>query len=699
MKTYQFNNGASAVIDFEKCTFALRGKNGATLTKGETPFFAVKLRNKAGAHRIIYGNECSFIELKENTAQYMHEQFCAFVKVDQGADGLIFRLSVENKTTELLEWVELGSFGVDEKLREEEGGKGEIAYPFNEGCIVSNMQKREGYPFRYIEPEYPSLGKYSIFPNMISSQFLAYTTEEQSIYIGMHDQERTTKHIDFRYGENCIKLQMRVFCNVGYGESYAMPFDTVVKVFDGNYYDACEIYRTWFERSLPKGVKKLKDSNDLPAWYGESPIVIAYPVRGKFDTDEMTPNGLYPYVNALPFLRAIAEGTDSRVMSLMMHWEGTAPWAPPYVWPPYGGESALYEFIEQAHAENVLVGLYCSGLGWTQQSCLIGDYNKENEFKEKELSKIMCSDSDGSISSAICTAQRSGYDLCPACEESKSLIVDEITKIVQSGVDYVQALDQNHGGCSYFCYSEKHGHVPAPGKWQAEETLKLLDRIPNGKVLLGCESAAAEPLIGRLRFSDNRFELNYYNGTPVPMYSYIYHEYLNNFMGNQICMMLEKNAINYAYRVGYSFVAGDMLTAVIDDKGQISYCWGSECFKQHTDKKNALRILKNLNGWRQGVGKQHLHLGRMVKPLAVSAEGKNLFLLEDDLQLEVEKFHTAAYEFEGEFAQFIVNYNLEPLTVKMNEPVQVCTDYKQGGFTKKIKEFTIPALSAVMLKK
>lgn len=699
METYQFTSGARAVIDFEKCTAAIYDRNGKALTKGETPFFGVKFRNRAGERRIIYGSECSFMGFDGNAAQYAHPEFAASVRVCAEENGLKLRLAVENKTADLLEWVEFSSIGVNEKLREEEGGIGEIAYPFNEGCIVSNMAKREYYPFRYIEPEYPSLGKYSIFPNMISSQFLAYSTDEQGIYLGMHDHERTTKHIDFRYGKNCIKLQMRVFCNVGYGESYEMPFDTVIKIFEGNYYDACEIYRTWFESSLPSGVKKLKEANDLPKWYSESPIIIAYPIRGKYDTDEMNPNGLYPYVNGLPFLRAIAEGTDSKVMSLMMHWESTAPWAPPYVWPPYGGETEFASFLQQAHAENILVGLYCSGLGWTQQSNLIADYNKEAEFESKGLSKIMCSDSDGSIKGEICTAQRSGYDLCPACEESKTLIVDEITKIVESGVDYVQALDQNHGGCGYFCYNEHHGHAPAPGKWQAEETLKLLERIPTGDVLLGCESAAAEPLIGKLRFSDNRFELNYYNGIPVPMYSYIYHEYLNNFMGNQICMMLEKNEINYPYRVGYSFIAGDMLTAVIDDKGQISYCWGSECFKNHTNQETSLTILKNLNGWRQGLGKNYLHMGRMVKPIEIFADGKNVFILEDGLTLEVEKFHTAAYEFEGEIAQFIVNYNLEPLTVRTKEPVKVCFAYKDGNFVENVREITIPALSAVMLKK
>ena len=36
--------------------------------------------------------------------------------------------------------------------------------------------------------------------------------------------------------------------------------------------------------------------------------------------------------------------------------------------------------------------------------------------------------------------------------------------VAKAGVDYIQLLDQNHGGTPYFCYSRKHNHPPVPGK-------------------------------------------------------------------------------------------------------------------------------------------------------------------------------------------------------------------------------------------
>ncbi len=698
MKTYTFQNGNSITVDFQKAEIVSIKTEYGELIAGRNPFYAVKLRRAQGSHRILYGNESTFISFDGETVHYSHEEMEVYIKVKQENNRLIWHIRLENKTQDMPEWVQLMSLGVGEKLCDQDGGKGEILFPWNEGCLVRDMEKRNTNPFPYIEPEYPSLGKYAIFPNMISSQFLAYITEGTGIYLGMHDPERTTKHIDFRSINDSICLQMRVFCNAGYGESYEMPFDSVLELFTGQWQDAAEIYRNWFSGNLPEGLTKISQSRDLPQWYGQSPLVVTYPVRGRFDTDVMEPNCYYPYENAMQYLRELAEKTDSKVMTLLMHWEGTAPWAPPYVWPPYGGEESFREFICRVHEENMLIGLYCSGMGWTQQSNLIASYNREQEYGEKHLSRIMCSDTDGRIESAICREQRRGYDLCPACEQTKEILEEALRPVTESGIDYLQVFDQNHGGCSYFCYSDAHGHIPAPGKWQAEETLKLMKRLNNGKVLLGCESAAAEPFLSQLKFSDNRYELTYYIGLPVPLYSYLYHEYVNNFMGNQICMMLSQEEFNYPYRVAYSFIAGDMLTVVLGEAGQISLAWGNDCFKYHTDKDTACAILKNLNGWRQKAGKSYLHMGKMVKPMSVIC-GKNRFVGEDGRPIYVDEVLTAAYEFGGQTMQFAVNYNSKPVTVKTQTPVTVYMDSELHERQDAVTSFTIPPLSAVGIQR
>lgn len=702
--TYRFCGGDSQItLDLATASVTEVRHRGKPLTVSSgVGLFALQLRSHSGETRRFDAGNCPFVSFDGACATYENDLLTVRLRLHADGDALLLRLEADNRTDLLPEWVELMTVEVAKKLRCEDGGTGAIVWPYNEGCLVSDMSLREKMPFAYREPVYPSRGSYSIFPNMVCSQFLAYEADGAGLYLGMHDPERTTKHIDFRYGTRGIRLQMRVFCNASYGDGYVMPFDCVMRLFDGGWQDTCEIYRDWFETHLPAGLQKIRDNKTLPAWYADSPLVVTYPVRGTHDTGDMTPGGFFPYARALPFLEKIAEKTDSNVMALLMHWEGTAPWAPPYVWPPYGGEAPFSEFVREAHKKNMAVGLYASGLGWTMKSN-VTDYDRTADFAREGIADIVCTDSDGRAESVICRGQRKGYDLCPACEKTKRIFSREISRVCESGIDYMQVLDQNHGGTSYFCYSDRHGHVPAPGKWQAEEGGKLLDAINRRGVLFGCESAAAEPNISRLAFSDNRFELNYYSGTPIPLYAYLYHEYVNNFMGNQICAMLDKCETNYTLRAAYSFTAGDMLTAVFVDDGGIrmkhSWCDWIAPKEKTVDEETALGFLRTLNGWRRKGGKPFLHTGRMTRPMPVVC-GENRYTLDGGHDtFTAPEVLTAAYTADGRTVQFLVNYNLHEVTATLPEAVGGYTDCDLTQQCAPTRKWTLAPLSVVMLER
>ena len=565
----------------------------------------------------------------------------------------------------------------------ENGGEAEMLLPYNEGSIISDIRVKNWLLNNEIK--YPSLGCYPMFPNMLCSQMMSYMLDNCSLYMGAHDARRAEKAIYFsEYGAG-VMLQMRLYCGGEYGDGYKSDYPIVWACVGGDWQDCAERYRAWFESSLPKRVKKVKENPDLPEWYADSPLVVSYPVRGIHDTDIMEPNKLYPYTNALPVIDSIKEATDSRVLALLMHWEGTAPWAPPYVWPPYGELDNFNEFMNRLHAQGDMLGVYCSGFGYTKQSNLIAEYNGEAEYERDGLERAMCAAPDGKVYlSKICTAQRSGYDICPASELGKSLLKKAYQPLFDTELDYVQILDQNHGGAQYLCYSREHGHPAAPGAWMTENMQDMLSDWQDsarGK-LFGCESAASEAFIGNLLFSDNRFELNYMVGRPVPFYAYVYHEYLRNFMGNQVCCRLEENELTLCYRLAYSFSIGDCMTLVLSPDGDLLSNWGQRDFSRLPKKETVLRLIKNLTRFYKEEAKEYLYAGKMIKGERLECDTVTFITTDEGRVLTLPKLHSAAYEGEdGKRVQILVN---------PTEDAQVC---KLGG-----KEISVPSLDAVIVK-
>ena len=642
------------------------------------PLMQVCLRNK-GETRSFNSDNAEAIEIKKNR-DFVEIKYCF-----ENSNLIIYTrlsfknrveatLSFDNNTGMYVEWIDFPQIAVPNDLVST-GGSGHIVIDTNEGMLIEDIKLKENfYPYKYRPMNYPSEGLYAMFPAVVQSQFLSYYDDNAGIYIAAEDAKRSVKGIDFGPLEDAIKLQIKLYPGIEKTQKhFELQFNVVIDFFCGDWYDAAELYRNWFEANLPEDLLPIEDNATLPEWYTDSPLVVTYPVQGIHDMDPSGPNRLFPYNNALPHLDKLGELTGSRIMPVLMHWEGTAPWAPPYVWPPIGGAEMLADFCNELHSRNYILGVYCSGISNTLQSNING-YNMEKEYNDKQLSRHMCASPTGEIISKTCQAQRKSYDMCIAEDFTKNVLLAEAQKMVSCGLDYIQILDQNHGGTPYFCFSDKHSHPAVPGGWMVShmtDFLKKLKKTVGDKVLLGCESAAAESYIPYMNLSDNRFNLNGYSGKFVPIYSYIYHKYLQNFSGNSVCSQDIFDEIrspeSYLLRTAHSFLAGDFMTLVINQDGEIAWAWGERDFSYLPDRDATLEFIKTATAFKRGVGKKYLTLGKMIKPCSVSSEKVKMYKTNAERFTEYPAVLTTAWKAsDGTRAQFFANYCTSTQKISLN---------------------------------
>lgn len=616
-----------------------------------------------------------------------------------------------------LEWIHFPGVMVPDDLPAK-GGEGRIFWPALEGVVIEDAQLRERTHMQYQPIEYPNRGWCGYYPGCAPLQYLAYYRDNaEGLYLAAEDPEPHTKEIEYRPADDRIELILKHYPGAIEAGHYELPFEVALGVFEGDWQDAAELYRDWAIPHLPYLPPRLTENATIPDWVKDSPLVVTYPVTGVGHHSGPTePNEYHPFTEAQPTLDRLAKATDSPLLTLLMHWEGTAPWAPPYVWPPLGGEENLKAFAAALHQRGHHLGLYCSGLAWTNTADTgPGNYQREDQLKNEGLLKEMCQGPDGNYECLICNGEgiRLGYDMCAASEFARYVTAEEVRKIANAGVDYIQLLDQNLGGAAYQCHDASHGHPPAPGPWQAAAMRDLLDHVSNrleenGRTapVLGCEAAAAEHLLDHLPVNDLRFHMGWWFGRPVPAFNYVFHEYVANFMGNQVEAMVlidqEKSPDNLFLRLAYSFCAGDMLTVVLADGGQIHWSWCTKWEVEKPPQEPHLDFVHHLQAWRRGKAKPYLLEGKMLKAPRLA----NVATIPLHLKLETHLDYPAVLATrwlsqKGQKAILLVNYTGREQTVTLSqlEPKSTWQQETLKGAPRPLSSarLQVPARQAILL--
>lgn len=508
-----------------------------------------------------------------------------------------------------------------------DGGTGRFFWPGYEGCLIDDMTERERFGMGREWIEYPMSGVDGFYPGPCAMQMQLWYTDEAGLYFACHDAEHSPKGIYVRsLSQEAIEPCFQHFT----GGGTQIAYDTVLAGFHGDWQDGVLRYRNWMERCDATLPPPLSENRENPAWLTDSPVIAIYPVKGEgIDNGSQEPNEYFPYSNAMPVINQLHERWDAPIMALLMHWEGTAPWAPPYIWPPFGGCEMLCEFADALHRRGCLLGVYASGIGWTQQSSIEPGYNCERIFAEKQVEREICTGPRGERYSRVCNGrpgigQRIGYDLCPTREFTAQTVENELRNTVTAGVDYLQYFDQNQGCAAPLCYGSDHGHPRQPGAWQTAAMRKLLARSGKAvknrerKVVLGCENAAAEPYIGTLQLNDLRSHLAFFIGAlPVPAYSMLFHRYVNGFTGNGVGMAGEfdesRSPEYLAYIIGAGVAAGNIISVVLKEQGKIHYSWGRLWSYPEPEQSSIFDLIGNLNRHRRSDARKFLVYGEMLK--------------------------------------------------------------------------------------
>lgn len=661
------------------------------IAEGTGELFRFRLRSKQGEKIWISSRDFRRKRFSESTFIFSHQKRFPPLKVKialkAGQDAFFFRPMISGIPDGWgLEWLDVPELTVN--------ARNELFHPRSEGAIIRHPEQRKYRPPDIENPDF-YLDNY---PGRCQMQFMAAWRQGKGLYYAAHDAQGTPKRILYSGTEHNRKIRLRLETACGAVTQYTSPFEYVVGGFSGNWMDACKIYRQW---AIPTFGSKQKK---IPAWMKDSPVTLIYSVRGDGSIKD-SPNSCFPYIKGLKHIKKYATCLDSRIMAILMRWDGHGPWLPPELWPPLGGAEMLTNFCRRVHQAGHLLGLYGSGTAWTLKSHS-NHYDASEDFSSKNLGKYMCANADGSLCPEEMGGIRKGYHMCITESYPKKIISEQIQSIAEAGIDFLQYFDQNIGCNNYLCYAKNHRHPIYPGAWSTLSMRKLLHRQNQdlGKkgreMILGTEGAAAEPYLGELPFNDLRSSL-YFGDIPVPAYQFVYHGHTFDFMGNQVHMArvldLKKGKDNFLFRIGWSFVSGVMLSIPMRaDTGDIH--WSIDCSWEilPPEQKNVIRLIRNLNKIRKENPDIFLY-GRMEKDFILMAcEFYELRLRKT--KMKVKKILSSAWTTpEGRKFQILANAFPKSEKAVLEIPETVSAYIHHRLLTGKCN-ITIPPLSALIME-
>jgi len=539
------------------------GKNFVANKGRAVPLYSLTLTDKAGKKTTVSSTEAQKMDLaqtrsagNEVSLTFTHTEPSLIVRVGVRvpARGALsyWRLEVENHSLLAIIGADFPGFATPQVLGSQP----------DDTCVIfpraTYSQRFWNLPeeFRYLRqvlaaraiksgkpgttrPHWPIVLGTDLVPDVV--QMMACYDSQAGFYLATHDPHPNVKKLAIEGVDDAtMRLSIEHIHPYEFGRDFTIDYDTVVGVFHGDWTAAAEIYRDWATQQRWCTQGTLAKGKDTPEWVTRHPVylrmVLEHPYAGKVGRIAWkdVPEVLEQFKRAYPDLydNAIVHFVDFDKGGF---WQGFYNER----WPAWMGDDV---FAAEIRRENSLGLRPCiEPFGWVMAKDggpHRPDYeiNKQEFYTDIHKNTLVWSEQELLHDSVIPPGHPRA---CLASDYGRSVFVDDARKTAPWGMDLFQLMETGvvHG---MDCFNSAHGHPLGAGVWIYEGAYNIFEEVRNTGRKLNPDfctdkEETAEyliPVLDTVYLRNAQVKNMRWNGRPqfyknnVPLFDYIYHEYL-----------------------------------------------------------------------------------------------------------------------------------------------------------------------------
>ena len=508
------------------------------------------------------------------------------------------------------------------------------------------------------------------YPGMQFAQFLAYHNDRAGVYLACEDTEGRVKHFGVFDRGHRVRLRATHIGDWPSRGTRRLEYDVVLGTFQGDWYDAAELYRAWSLQQ--KWATPLGRRDDVPAWLLDSPVYVAiHPECDKATTKPIVmPKEFLPYDKCLPLLDRIARHVKAPLAPILLGFERSGSWSYPESLPWAGGEESLKAFIRQARQRGWHVGTFGNGSRWVVGHKFSG-YDGKEYFEQHGGLTSVCRHPNGEpVRETWDVSWRPSYRCCLGTPLTRQLAADYVGTLAGWGMESLQFFDQNLGASTFPCFARDHEHPPVPGKWMIEKMVQTM-----GELRQAGERAGQREVAHSSESSVNEYCLPWFQETEfrmlpppdgIPLYHYLFHECIVIQgmwgFGDDPYHLQIQNAANAVW----GSIPGGTMTGdgtLLNKNTPHIDLWEP---KIGTDE-DGLAMIRAVSALRRGPGKPFLVFGRMLRPAQVSGIPWVSWTYLQTPHRVPAVFHSAWQSPDGRFGVVLANWTKDARSVAVTD--------------------------------